>query len=46
MAITQECIKQALQNSSCMATYHLSQKLSMLDKPNMQDTAGEVRMNS
>ena len=25
---------------------HLSQKLSELDKPDMQDTAGEVRMNS
>ena len=35
-----------LQNSSCMATYHLSWKLSKLDKPDMRDTVGEVRMNS
>ena len=29
-----------------MATYHPSQKLSKLDKPDMTDTAGEVRKNS
>ena len=29
-----------------MATYHPSQKLSKLDEPDLQDTAGEVRMNS
>ena len=29
-----------------MATYHPSQKLSKLDEPDRQDTAGEVRMNS
>ena len=34
------------QNSSCMTTYHLSQKLSTLDEPDMWDTAGEVRTNS
>ena len=53
-AITQECCKQywtsargnTPQNSSYTATYHLSQKLSKLDKPDMQDTAGEVRMTS
>ena len=33
-------------NSSCMVTYHPSQKLSTLDEPDMQNTAGEVRMNS
>ena len=31
-----------LKNSSCTATYHPSRKQSKLDKPNMQDTAGEV----
>ena len=54
MATTQECCKQycispggsTLQSSSCTATYHPSQKLSKLDKPDMRDTAGEVRMNS
>ena len=55
MAITQECCKQYWtspggppppQNSSYMATYHPSQKLSKLDEPDMRDTAGEVRTNS
>ena len=32
--------------SSCTATYHQSRKLSKLDEPDMQDTAGEVRTNS
>ena len=30
------------QSSSCTPTYHLSRKLSKLDKLDMQDTAGEV----
>ena len=34
------------QNSNCMATRHLSRKLSKLDEPDMQDTAGEVGTNS
>ena len=34
------------QNSSCMATYLLSLKLSKKDGQDMWDTAGEVRMNS
>ena len=34
------------QSSSYMATYHPSQKLSKLDKPDMQDTAGEAGMSS
>ena len=54
MAIAQECCEQywtspggnTLQSSSCMATHHPSWKLSLLDKPDMWDTAREVRMNS
>ena len=34
------------QNSSCTDTYHPSQKLSKLDKPDMQDTVQEVGMSS
>ena len=34
------------QNSSCTATYHLSQKTSKLDEPDMRDTVGEVKANS
>ena len=34
------------QNSNYTAIYHLSWKLSKLDEPDMQDTAGEVRTNS
>ena len=34
------------QNSSCVATYHPSRKPFKLDEPDMQDTPGEVRMNS
>ena len=34
------------QNSSCMATYQPSRKLSKLDEPHMQDIAEEVRTNS
>ena len=30
------------QSTSSTATYHLSRKLSKLDEPDMQDTAGEV----
>ena len=33
-------------NSSCMTTYYPSWKLSKLDKPDIQDTAGEVEMSS
>ena len=54
MATTQECCKQywtspggnTPQSSSCMTTYHPSQKLSKLDELDMQDTAGEVGTNS
>ena len=53
-AITQECCEQywtspegsTQQNGSCTATYHSSRKLSKLDRPDMRDTAGEVRTNS
>ena len=34
------------QNGSCTATYHPSRKLSKLDEPDMQDTAGVVRTKS
>ena len=34
------------QNSSYMATYHPSWKVSMLDEPDMRDTAGEVSTSS
>ena len=48
-ATTQECCEHywtshggsTPQSSSCMATYHPSGKLSKLDKPDMQNTAGE-----
>ena len=33
------------QSSNWTATYHPSRKLSKLDKPDMQDTTGEVRTN-
>ena len=54
MATTQECCEQywtspggnTPQSSCCTATYHPSQKLSKLYKPDMQDTAGEVEMSS
>ena len=54
MAITQECCKlywtsprgNTPQNSSSMAAYCPSQKPFKVDKPDMQDIAGEVRMNS
>ena len=36
----------ALQNSSRMDTYYSSRKLSKADEPDMQGTAGEVRMHS
>ena len=53
-AVTQECCKQyqtspegnTPQSSSCKATYHPSRKLSKLDEPNIQDTAGEVGTNT
>ena len=34
------------QNSSCTATYQAPRKLSKLDEPDMQDSAGEVMTNS
>ena len=34
------------QSARCTATYHPSQKLSKLDKPGMQETAGEIETNS
>ena len=34
------------QSSSYTATYHPSRKLSKLDEPDMQDTAGEVGTSS
>ena len=51
-ATTQECCEQywtshggSTPQSSCgMAIYHSSQKLSKIDEPDMQDTAGEVGM--
>ena len=54
MPITQECFElywthpgsNIPQNNSCIATYHTSRKPPKLDEPDMQDTAGEVRMNS
>ena len=54
MATTQECCEQywpspggnTPQDSSCTATDHLSRKLSKLDEPDMQDTAGEVGTSS
>ena len=53
-AITEECCElywtslgdNTPQSSSYMATYYSSQKLTKLDEPDMQDTAGEVRTNS
>ena len=53
-ATTQECCEQywmgpggsTPQSSSCTATYHPSRKLSKLDEPDMQNTAGEVGMSS
>ena len=34
------------QSSSCTETYHPSRKLSKLDKPDMQDIAGELEKSS
>ena len=53
-ATTQECCEQhwagpggnTPQSSSYTATYHPSRKLCKLDKPDMQDTAGEVETSS
>ena len=45
-AILKKSWRQHPQSSSCTATYHPSRKLSKLDKPDMQDTGGEVEMNS
>ena len=44
--ILREILKKPPQNSSCTSAYNPSRKLSKLDEPDMQDTAGEVRMNS
>ena len=38
--------KSTPQISSCTTTNHPSQKLSKLDKPDMQDSAGEVVTSS
>ena len=54
MVTTQECYEQywtspggnTPQNSSYTATYLPSWKLSKLDEPEMQDTAGEAGMSS
>ena len=54
MAITQECCEQSWtspggntpQDTNCTATCLLSRKLTKLDKPDMQDTAGEAGTNS
>ena len=51
MAITQECCVQSStspggntqQDTNCMATCPLSQKLFKLDEPDMQDIAGRSR---
>ena len=53
-ATTQECCEQywtspgssTPQSSSCTATYLPSRKLSKLDEPDMQDSAGEVGTSS
>ena len=34
------------QSNTCTATYHPSRKLSKLDEPEMQDTAGEPGTSS
>ena len=34
------------ESTRCAATHHSSRKLSKLDEPNIQDTAGEVGTNS
>ena len=39
-------IARSIQDTNCTATYPLSRKLSKLDEPDMQDTAGEAEMNS
>ena len=46
LAILNKSWRQHPQRSSCTATYHPSRKLSKLDEPDMQDTAGEVRTSS
>ena len=54
MATTQECCQHywtgpggsTPQSSSYTATYHSSRKLSKLDEPDMQDTAGEIGTSS
>ena len=45
-AILNKLWRQHPTKSRCTATYHLSRKLSKLDKPDTQDTAGEVRTAS
>ena len=39
-------LNNTLQSSSCTTTDHPSRKLSKLDEPDMQDTAGEIGMRS
>ena len=41
-----KCQRNTPQSSSYMATYHSARKLSKLDEPDMQDTAGEVGTSS
>ena len=45
-AILNKSWRQHPPSSSCMATYHPLRKLSKLDEPDMQDTAGEVGTSS
>ena len=45
-AILNKSWRQHPKSTSCTATYFPSRKLSKLDEPDMQDTAGEARTNS
>ena len=45
-AIWNKSWRNTLQSSSCTVTYYPSQKLSTLDEPDMQNTAGEVGTSS
>ena len=42
----QAILNKSPRNRSYTATYHPSQKLSKLEEPDIQDTAGEVGTNS
>ena len=46
MATIQEYCEQYWTSNSNTATYHPSQKLSKLDEPDMQNTAGEAGTSS